>query len=169
MKTKTLFLIGALLIIAMSAQAQAMSCLDAITAKNTADFMAGIPALSTQMSSGACENKISFFKNEVVNVQISMKDGSSQGFYLTIQKGFINSITSGTAEKPTMLMNTGECEFDTILNSENKGGAFAYLYLQKKVSLSAKGFFKKLKFGAAKMFMGGAMKKIQTPVDVACA
>jgi hypothetical protein len=152
----------------MSAQAQAMSCLDAITAKNTADFMVGLPDLSAQLASGACDNKIPFFKNELMNVEVAMKDSPTQAFHLTIQKGLINSITAGAADKPTLLMKIGECEFDTILRSDNKGGAFAYLYLQKKVDLSAKGFFKKLKFGAAKLFMGGALKKIQTPLDMAC-
>lgn len=169
MKTKNLFLIGTLLIIVMSVQAQAMSCLDAITAKNTADFMAGIADLNSKISSGACTDKIPFFRNEIMNVQIAMTDGSTQNFYLTIQKGLFQSISTGTADKPTLLMKIGQCEFDTILSSDNKGGAFAYIYLQKKVDFGAKGFFRKLKFGAAKMFMGGAMKKIQTPVDIACS
>jgi hypothetical protein len=169
MKTKSLFLIGVFIVVVMSVQAQAMSCLDAIPSKKTADFMAGIPDFNTQLGSAACENKIPVFKNEVMNVQVSMADGSTQNFFLTIQKGFLNSITAGAADKPTLLMRIGECEFDTILRSDNKGGAFAYLYLQKKIGLSAHGFFKKMKLGTAKMFMGGALKKIQTPVDIACA
>jgi hypothetical protein len=168
MKTKTLFLIGVLVVVIMSAQAQAMSCLDAIPSKKTADFMTGIPELNTQLGSGACENKIPVFKNEVINVQVSMTDGSTQNFYLTVQKGFINSITAGIADKPTLLMKIGECEFDTILRSDSKAGAFAYLYLQKKIGLGAYGFFRKIKLGAAKIVMGFALKKAQTPVDVAC-
>ena len=168
MKTKNLFLIGVFILVVMSVQAQAMSCLDAITAKKTTDFMAGIPELNSKISSGACEDKIPFFRNEAVNAQVSMTDGSAENFYLTIQKGLFQSITSGAAGKPTLLMKIGECEFDTVLSSDNKGGAFAYLYLQKKIGLSAYGFFKKLKFGAAKMFMGSAMKKAQTPADIAC-
>ncbi len=137
MKTKTFFLIVMLFVVAMPAQAQAMSCLDAITAKNTANLMAGIPDLNSKISSGACEDKIPFFRNEVMNVQVSMTDGTTQNFYLTVQKGLFKSITAEVADKPTLLMKIGQCEFDTILRSDNKGGAFAYLYLQKKIGLSA--------------------------------
>jgi hypothetical protein len=168
MKTKALFLIATIFAVLMSAQVLAVSCLDVIQSKKTADFMVEIPELNSQMAGGACENKIPVFGNEIVNVDIKMTDGSVQKFYLTIRKGFINGIVAGTAPKPTLLMQVGECEFDTMLRNDNKGGVFAYLYRSKNIELNAYGLFRKIKFGVAKLFIGGLLKKAETPVNIAC-
>jgi len=175
-KTRKFVLITLFVLVLMSAQVLAASCLDEIQSKKTSDFMNEIPSLSAKfappsadsLSGVSCDNKVKFYKNEVISVQVLMQDGSKQEFALTTKKGAVSSIVNGAAPKPTLRMSIGECEFDTFLRSDDKGGTFAYLYLQKKIQLSASGFFKKIKMAVVKMGMNIALKKIQVPTDIAC-
>jgi hypothetical protein len=150
----------------MSAQVMAANCLNEIQSKKTSDFMNEIPAFNSKLTT--CDSKVSFFKNEIISVQVLMQDGTKQAFTLTLQNKKLAKIENGGADKPTYIMRIGECEFDTFLRSNDKGGAFAYLYLQKKVQLSASGFFKKIKLAVVKIGMNIALKKTQIPVEIAC-
>jgi len=167
MKTKILFLVCVFVLVLMSAQVLAASCLNEIQSKKTGDFLNEIPAFNPKLA--ACDSKVSFFKNEIISVQVLMQDGTKQAFTLTLQDKKLAKVENGGADKPTYTLGMGECEFDTFLRSDNKGGTFAYLYLQKKVQLSATGFFQKIKLAVIKVGLGIALKKTQTPVEIACS
>jgi hypothetical protein len=166
MKTRKFVVVALFVLVLMSAQVMAASCLNEIQSKKTSDFMNEIPALSSKLTT--CDSKTPFFKNEIISVQILMQDGTKQAFALTLQDKKLVKIENGAVDKPTYTMSIGECEFDTFLRSYDKGGVFAYLYLQKKVQLSATGFFKKMKLAVIKIGMNIALKKTQTPADISC-
>lgn len=171
MKKRLLIGLFVLLLLAWSVSAQ-QDCLDAITAKDTRSFLNEIPSLNAQL--GTCANEVPspadrFLKDEIVSVKIFMQDGSTEPFTVTTQAGKITDIEAVGASKPTFIVGLGECEFDTILRTSNKLGAIAYMYQQNKITLSAVGFFNRLKFGVVKLFINPVFKRIAEETTTACS
>jgi hypothetical protein len=168
MKIKSIIVVM-FVVVLLSAQVSAASCIDEVESKNTVDFLTEIPDLNTKLDGVACDNKVSFFKNEVILAKISIEDGSEESFTVTTQKGLFSKIENVQADKPSYIISTGECEFDTLLNAESRSGVFAYLYIEKELDIQAMGFFKKIGFFFVKLVLNPIMKKMQTPVEIACA
>ncbi len=158
----------ALLLLAFG-HVMAQSCFESVLAKRTDDFLAEIPAINTTLDGTTCDNSVPYFKNEIVTFQIFMQDGSREDFTVTIQNGRVTGIERGGADKPTLIMGTGECEFDTFLRSQDKIGVFAFLYLQKKIQLHGVGVMQKVMLIFVKPLMSLNFKNLQTPVDIACS
>ena len=168
MKRKFILLFFSILLLICS-QVYAASCLNEIKSKNTKDFLNEIPSLNSKLDGVQCENNVAFLKDDVINVQIVMQDGSKEAFALTTANGKLTKIENGGSNKPSYVMTTGGCEFDTFLRSDNKAGAFSYIYAQKKVQFAAVGFWNKFKFVFVKPIMGVILNRIQTPVNIACS
>jgi hypothetical protein len=163
-------LVSLLIILALAASAFA-ACEFTPAAKNTAAFLAEVPALNMQLStcpvplSGGA--KALFGSNNNVQLTITRTDGTTSAVLFTISGAQLTAVSSGAGTHGYEVLIT-ECELDTILASDTKAGATAYLYSQGKAKVIAKGFWNRLKLGTAKVFGSGAIKKSATAVTVSC-
>jgi hypothetical protein len=145
------------------------SCIDEIQSKKTTDFFNEIPSLNSKIQGNSCDASVSFFSEDVINAQIFMQDGSKKSFVVTTKSGKITEIKTGSSNNPSYILGTGECEFDTILRGSNRMGVVSYIYMQKKIQFTAVSFFKKIKLGITKLFIGAILGRFQTPADIACS
>jgi len=127
MKTRNLFIIILSILVLVSSQVYAATCIDEIQSKNTKDFLSEIPDLDSKIKGGSCDSSVSFFKDDTVNVKIFMEGGSTETFTLETDNGKITEVVYGGSDKPTYIVGVGECEFDTFLRGQNKMGVASYL------------------------------------------
>jgi len=167
MKKLFLFLI---ILLVISFPVNAAYCFDVLQSKSTEGFLNEISTLNLN----SCDATVPppadrFLKDEVISVEISMQENSTKYFNVITQEGEITKVGTGRASEPTFIVEVGECEFDTMLRSNNKLGLIAYLYLNDEIDLTAVGFFNKIKFGLIKLFANPIFKRIQSAETIACS
>ena len=163
---KGVLLLIVLLSLAVSVSAEETCSLD-IKSKTTDALLAEIPSIDELLQDcpvnlGSPLEKV--FKNARVFFDIK----STNGFTLAIENGAITSLDIGKSGKLTHVVEMEKCALDTILSSEDKFGAFAYLSKNGKVKIYAKGFFKKFGFMFVKGGMNVAFGKAQKEVSLDC-
>lgn len=158
---RLLILLVILVLAAISVQAK--DCLSSIDAKMTSDFLASLP-----MDTGSCESAFPFpFKNEKVQVNVQMDSGSAEQFNVVIAKGKLVSVDKGAVDGATYDVSVPECEFNALLETKDSGVA-GKLFMEGKLVVKPVGFFKKMKFGVAKMILKSAAKKNAKDVAISC-
>ena len=165
---KALFLIFLILVAPV---VYAADCSFKPGAKSTVDFLAELPSLEAQLI--GCPVPLDanarrlLGSNDAAQLTIDRRDGSLTKVRFTIAGGALSSVKEAEGAH-SFEFRMDECTLDTILSADPRMGAFAYLYLQGKVAIIPKGFWNRIKFTLAKVFLNGAMKKQQTPVEGAC-
>jgi hypothetical protein len=143
-----------------------------ITAKSTAEFMSAIPGINTMLST--CDGTLPWplnwlFGSETINIQVVMQDGTKSVFAVVTAGGKATSVAAGGSDKPTFVITLGQCEFDTILRSDDKMGVMSFLYTGKKIIVGPVGWWKNLVFNGVMLFAGGPLKKAAVETPVACS
>lgn len=141
----------------------AQTCTLDVKSKNTDALIKELPAIDASLKScpvnlGSPLNKV--FKNDVV--QVKLKEG--QIISATINGGKLASMTEGAATGTTFIVTMSKCNMDAILSNSNPIGVFAYFYINGQATMSANGFWNKIRLGFMKTVMKSAFKKIQVPV-----
>jgi hypothetical protein len=167
------FLFAAVFAVLLSffVSAQAGTCTFDPVSKNTKNFINEVPSLNEKLQNcpvplDSAASRV-FGSSEIVQLTILRSDGTSTSFLFLISGGALSGISVGGGVYGfEVLMD--ECTFDTILSADSRSGAFAYMYIQGKVKLLSKGFWNRIKLTVARLFLGSAMKKMATPVDMEC-
>lgn len=149
----------------VSMQALAASIFDGIQSTNTKDFLNEIDDINDNLGN---TGDVDLMKNEVILVKIFMTDGSTETFSVKIEDSKVTEIKAGTPPRQTYSISMGECEFDAILASSNRGGAFADLYLKGNIEIKARGFLNRIKFLFVKPLMKMGFKKIRVDTPLNC-
>ncbi len=131
-------------------------CKVTINSKTTKAFLNEIPSLNTQLQS--CPIKLpgtvsALLGTGTVRVDVGMNDGSTSMFFFTLQGSTVTGITTANSIN-NYLVQTDEDAVDALLQSNNKIGAFFWLYSQKRIKISAVKFFSKLKLLFTKPVLG---------------
>jgi len=160
---KKQILVSIIITIVLATQINAANCIYEIESTKTADFYTEMPDFNNKLSGGTCDTKIPVFKNKEFLIKVD--DG---GFTVNIKNKMMNSFDTEMTESPDYIVSMSECAFDTFLRADNKGGVFAYLYLEDEITLEPVGFGNKFGFFFIKIVLKTLLKKAQVPVDIAC-
>jgi len=167
MKKIILFLVPVLFLIFSFQASASCSIYDLkINATNTQSFIDEIPSINDQLEK--CPVQLpspadKFVKNDVILVKIK-EENEDKSFRVFIEDSKLTKIEEGDGEAD-YIFEINESDFDSILQSEDKMGTFAYLHGKKKVKMRGVGFFNQFKMFVANFFIGFAFNKIQTPVQ----
>lgn len=142
-----------------------------ISAKSTVGYLKSLPDFNSKLPD--CGIKVpkpadALFSTETINFKIFMSDGSEKGILVAINDGLVAEIKEGSSSSPTYVISLGECEFDTLLSSDNKMGTAKYFLDKKKLAVAPIGFWKRFKYFFALMGMKMAITAPPT-VEVSCS
>ncbi len=145
------------------------SCKVSLTSTDVNDFFNDIPSLNAQLA--GCPISVPKGSGLVLasgntQVNINMNSGQTKTFYLVINKGTITGIASGAPSVCAQTLTVSENDFNTILQSSNKGNSIAYLVAQKRITLSGCNFLSKARLFFVKPIVKIIAKK-QAPTPPA--
>ena len=147
------------------------ACTLDIQSKNTASFLNEIPQLNITLQGCPApidsSAKLVLGSNEIVKLSIIRSDASTADVFFIVSKGNLVSITTSTSKYGFNVV-VDECNFDAILSSNSRYGAFAHAYTQGKAKIVAKGAWNSVLLLLAKPFLNPAMKKAAIPYTVDC-
>ncbi|MGV8151211.1 MAG: hypothetical protein ACP5NV_05785 [Candidatus Woesearchaeota archaeon] len=142
-----------------------------IQSKNTASFLNEISQMNTNLQNCPVPlnsaAKTLLGNDGVIKLTITMNDKSTKEVFFIATNGNLTAVsTSKTSYGFNIILD--ECHLDAILGSNSRYGAFAYVYTQGKLKMTANGAWNYIKFTVAKIFIGSAMKKAATPITIDC-
>jgi len=149
------FLMAAVFLSFASAQATS-SCNPPAVPPDTTAFLGSIPPINSALNK--CNVSLpssvgSLLGNGNVLVNISLNDGSTKNFYVTINNKQITGVFLGTISSTSYKVFLSEATLDKILKSSDKANGALVAYNNKEIKVVASGFFNKLKFFFAKFFI----------------
>jgi hypothetical protein len=172
MKTKITTKIMIILFIAVLASFSVLAaCSLDIKSKNTAAFLNEISTIDAALKNCPVPMPSSVTSllgnNQILKITIARTDGTTSEAFFTISGGALSAAsTTGTTFGFNLWID--ECALDAVLSSDNKFGAFAYIYTQGKAKLQAKGFWNSIVLSISKPFFNSAMKKAAVQTDMSC-
>lgn len=131
------------------------SCLT-VNSKDTKSYLTEISSINSQLSS--CSIQIpsqasSLISSGNILVSISMNDGSTEEFYLTILNLALTSITKGSTTSFTHKVFLSESTLDKILQSSDPTNEILAGINDKSIKIKANSFVGKIKWFFAKFFL----------------
>ena len=142
-----------------------------ITSKTAKDLLNEVESLNAQLATCPfpLPSPLSLvFSNDLIQVRVTMQDGSIENILYEIKNGKLSSIQRKSIGNPDFIATTGECEADAILLSDDKLGSGAYAYNQNRITLNAVGFLNQFLFLLIKPVAKIGAKKIAKTTDLSC-
>ncbi|PIN74214.1 hypothetical protein COV20_01205 [Candidatus Woesearchaeota archaeon CG10_big_fil_rev_8_21_14_0_10_45_16] len=99
----------------------------------------------------------SVFKNERMNIEVTMQDGKVETVGITITDGTIKTVSMESLENPTIIVTMKEMVFFKVIHSAEPLQALKEAIDKGEIRYSAVGFIKKIKMGTFS-FIGTIMK-----------
>lgn len=163
MKRAVIFLV-AIMALALAVSAQPAPCTIDVTENSVLEFIAGIPALNSDLAACPIElpSPASYaFSNDQVLFNIAMLDGDTDAFTVHTVESEVTQLSVGSNVQADYEIDTDECAVNTILQSGNMVGALAFVYQDGRAVISANGFFKRMKLGVLRPFLNSYFSRVK--------